>query len=447
MENLEQIPAAASKRKKVIINIAIFLLFVLFLVWNVGLEKFLRYLLMGLPQGGIIALIAIGYSMVYGIVLLINFAHGEVFMMSSYFVLTLTLGVDKMPPKIALVLAIFFGFISIAFFRFLGEKKIHDKIMLSLLSVLCAIFMGLGFYYVSKSPINFWLACMISVLLTSMLGMSMDRYAYKPLRKSPRLVPLITAIGISLFLANFAQLVWGSQSRTYPTEILPKTLTVPYMIDGQFLTSEKKEVMPFFELLIKAKQVRVTKKLIVPLVDVFIFFLAVSLMMFVQIFLRKTRTGKAMRACSQDLHAAKLMGIDVDRIISFTFAFGSALAALCSPLYVIKYAPMEPLMGYIVGILAFASAVLGGIGNIPGAMLGGFFIGLIYNFVPLFETLESWRMIKMIREAGWFPGIENWNFLSGITQWRLGIAFLFMLLVILIKPQGLLGSVEAKKRA
>lgn len=447
VSNISKTKTDRQKFKKYLIHITIFLLIIIFIIWNIGVSKFFKYLILGLPQGGIIALIAIGYSMVYGIVQLINFAHGEVFMISAYIVFTLSFGGTQISPNAPIILAIFIGFTFFSLILLLFETRIKNKFLVVAFSLLASVVMCIVAYSLFHNKINFWLACIISVLITAILGISMDQYAYKPLRKSPRLVPLITAIGISLFLSNFAQIVWGSQSRTFSSDVLPKILTVPYMINGEFLNTDKIKVMPFIKLLTEGHRIRITENLILPLVDVIIFSLAVVLMICVQIFLMKTKTGKAMRACSQDIHAAKLMGINVDRIISTTFAVGSALAALCSPLYVIKYAPLEPSMGYIVGILAFASAVLGGIGNIPGAMLGGFFIGIIYNFVPLFETLETWKIIELIKESGFLPFVKNWNFLSGITQWRLGIAFTFMLVVILIKPQGLLGAVEAKKRA
>jgi len=435
------------KHRKIPLWIISLFFLIIFLIWNVGVDKFFRYLLLGLPQGGIIALIAIGYSMVYGIVQLINFAHGEVFMMSAYLVITLAVGGRNWSTNVGVVMSIFIGIISIPTFILIWGEKIHKRYLNIFFSIAQGIIIGLFFFFLFKHKLTYWVACFFSVIFTSLLGIAIDQFAYKPLRKSSRLVPLITAIGVSLFLSNFAQIVWGTQSMTYPTEMLPKMLTTPYIVDGKFLTTQEINSIPFFDLLIKDRRIRISENLVIPLIDLIIFFLAISLMAIVQIFLLKTRTGKAMRACSQDMHAAWLMGIDVNKIIAITFGIGSFLAALCSPLYVIKYAPLEPTMGYIVGILAFASAVLGGIGNIPGAMFGGFCIGIIYNFVPLFETLDSWKIIVLLKGSRFFPGIENWNFLAGITQWRLGIAFTFMLGVILIKPQGLLGAVEAKKRA
>lgn len=444
----EAAPRQKNHRKiKTLLTLFIFVVFTLFIMWNIGAEKFFKYLLLGLPQGGIIALIAIGYSMVYGIVQLINFAHGEVFMISAYLVFTFACGSGIIPQSSLITLVVLFGFISLPSFKLILETKINSARHNFSIASLASIIFAFALYYFLKMKSGFFTAWLLAVLLTSLLGVAMDQYCYKPLRKSPRLVPLITAIGISLFLANLAQNIWSSQSRAFPAEILPGILSVPYTIDGQFLTADKISKMPIFELLLKGHRLRISSNIIIPLVDVIIFFLAALLMIVVQVFLLKTKTGKAMRACSQDLQAAKLMGVNVDRIISFTFALGSALAALCSPLYVMKYAPLEPSMGYIVGILAFASAVLGGIGNIPGAMLGGFCIGIIYNFVPIFETLSTWKVFVLLKSSGMFSNVESWNFLSGITQWRLGIAFTFMLIVILVKPQGLLGAVEAKKRA
>ena len=298
---------------------------------------FLQNLIGGLQIGSIYALIALGYTMVYGIVKLINFAHGDVMMVGSYAIFWITTSM--------LVTA-----------------------FASLHPVLAAIF-----------------AVLFAVLLCVGLGVLMDRVAYKPLRNAPRISALITAIGISLALQITAQLIFGSGQVTFPT-IVPKI--------ALFKVGRKP----------------------VQLLEVMTFVVSIVLMIGLQAFIKKTRTGKAMRAVSEDLGAAKLMGVNVDTTISITFAIGCALAAIGAVFYAQKVVYIKPLLGSMPGLKAFVAAVLGGIGIIPGAVLGGFIVGISETFVKYYASEYVDAMV-----------------------------FGILILVLLFKPSGLLGKKTREK--
>jgi len=298
---------------------------------------FLQNLIGGLQIGSIYALIALGYTMVYGIVKLINFAHGDVMMVGSYAVFWITTSM--------LVTAF---------------ASMHP--------VLAAVF-----------------AVLFAVLLCVGLGVLMDRVAYKPLRNAPRISALITAIGISLALQITAQLIFGSGQVTFPT-IVPKI--------ALFKVGRKP----------------------VQLLEVLTFVVSIVLMIGLQAFIKKTRTGKAMRAVSEDLGAAKLMGVNVDTTISITFAIGCALAAIGAVFYAQKVVYIKPLLGSMPGLKAFVAAVLGGIGIIPGAVLGGFIVGIAETFVKYYASEYVDAMV-----------------------------FGILILVLLFKPSGLLGKKTREK--
>lgn len=278
-------------------------------------------LINGLQSGSIYALIAIGYSMVYGIILLLNFAHGDVIMVGAYVAWLIMARVTS--PVLAIVLAI--------------------------------------------------LACTV-------LGMVIEKVAYKPLRSSPRLSLLITAIGISFLLESLAQLKFGAGAKS-----------VPVLISG-----------PSLEL---AGQ-HISFTAIVTIV------VSVIAMIGLTFLIQKTKMGKAMRAVSEDMGTAQLMGINVNRTVSFTFAVGSALAGIGSILYLCAYPQASPYMGSMLGLKAFVAAVLGGIGSIPGAMLGGFCIGIAEAIVSA----------------------------VGLSVWKDGVVFAILIIVLIVKPTGILGK-------
>lgn len=288
---------------------------------------FLNQIINGLGTGAIYALIALGYTMVYGIVRLINFAHGDILMVGSY------------------------------------------------TSVLLMVNVGVPF------PI----ALVASMGVCVLFGVAIERIAYRPLREAPRISSLITAIGVSYFLQNSAQLLFSANPRPFPTVI-----QVAPIVIGRFSLS-------FITLL----------TVVVSLI----------LMVLLTLFVQKTRMGKAMRAVSQDAGAAKLMGINVDVTISITFAIGCALAGIGAFLYNMAYPAVSPTMGAMPGLKAFIAAVLGGIGVLPGAMLGGFIMGVA-------ESLTK-------------------GFIS--TQLSDAVVYGILILVLLIKPSGLLGNTAREK--
>ena len=291
------------------------------------MDTFIQQLVNGVSLGSIYALIALGYTMVYGIIKLINFAHGEVYMIGAF--------VGYGIPRVT----------------------------------------GLGFF-----P-----ALIISMAACALLGFTIEKIAYKPLRHSSRITVLITAIGVSLFLQYIMMFFVGAQSRAYPN-ILNKT---QYDLQGVIINSHQ----------------------------IYIVLTTVILMLLLQFIVKKTKQGKAMRAVSADRAAAQLMGIDVNNTISFTFLIGSALAGAAGVLVGIYYNSIDPLMGMMPGLKAFVAAVFGGIGNIPGAMIGGLSIGII-------ETMVGGYGNSMYRDAA---------------------VFALLIIVLIIKPSGLLGRPSGEK--
>lgn len=419
-----------------------FLVFAGFVIWNRDLYTFLQFLVLGLPQGGIIALIAVGYSMVYGIIQLINFAHGEVFMMSTYFALMfmLPMGADQAMGMSVITATV--GIIGSCAAWVALSALLRNRLIRGVASVAIGLLMAWInsslIPHTAEETLPFWGAIGIALVYACCLGVSMDLLAYRPLRGSPRLIPLITAIGLSLFMQNFAQSIWGSARRDFPFSSKP-TFRPP----GDFWPEGT--TVPLMKLKDRFGNMQV---LDTTWLDITIILVALGLLAALQWFIHYTRTGKAMRACAQDRVTAGLMGIQTNRVVALAFALGATLAAIAAPLYVLRGTFISPTMGYIVGILAFASAVLGGIGNITGAMLGGLIIGIIYTFVPLFDTIDSFRIFEMMEQWGWVTR-EGWNDLvAGIGrpgQYQLGVAYAFMILVIVFKPTGLLGKASAKR--
>ena len=289
--------------------------------------KLIQTLISGLSLGSIYALIALGYTMVYGLAKMLNFAHGDVIMIGAYagIVAVAQLG---LPPVIAVVLSI----------------------------VICAV-----------------------------LGMLIEFLAYKPLRAAPPLSVLITAIGVSYFLQNIALLIFGSQQKAYPTVVtLPSFRLGGVTIDG---------------------------------ITILTLAITAVIMVVLTLFINKSKLGKAMRAVSEDKAAASLMGISVNRTITLTFAIGSALAAFASIFYGMTYVYIKPTTGAMPGIKAFTAAVFGGIGSIPGAMLGGILLGVIEQMSKTYIS----------------------------TLWADALVFGVLVLVLVLKPTGLLGKKISEK--
>ena len=302
------------------------------------MDWFLQQLINGLALGSIYALIALGYTMVYGVLRFINFAHSDVMMLGAFAAYFLA-------PEVARV----FG---------------------------------------PQSYLGAFVVLLLAVLLCASIGVLIEFLAYRPLRQRPKLTALITAIGVSLFIEFTCQhkKVFGAETKPFP-KLLPEH---DFHLGGMMLNSND---------------------LLVPLITA-------TLLALLWFIVQKTKVGTAMRAVAFNEQAAALMGVNVNRIISFTFGLGSALAAVAGILYAMKAPGIEPLMGIQPGLRAFIAAVLGGIGNLPGAALGGLVLGLLETF------------------AGGIPGVSNY---------RDGIAFAILILILLFKPAGLLGKPQIEK--
>lgn len=282
---------------------------------------FLSYLIGGLGLGSVYAIIALGYSMVYGIAKMLNFAHGDIIMVGAF----------------------------------------------------------VAYFAISSYHLPVFVAVVLSVVVCTVLGVLIEKLAYKPLRQASSLSVLITAIGVSYFLQNSAMLLWGTDTKIFPT-----------VMSGSLNLGELS--VPYLTLVTIAA--------------------CILIMVVLTLFINKTKTGRAMRACSEDKGAAALMGINVNRIISITFAIGSGLAAIAAVLLVAAYPSVYPTLGSMPGIKAFTAAVFGGIGSIPGAFLGGLLLGVVENLSRAYIS----------------------------TQLSDAIVFMVLIIVLLIKPTGLLGK-------
>ncbi|MEG6509292.1 branched-chain amino acid ABC transporter permease LivH [Methyloligella sp. 2.7D] len=303
------------------------------------MEYFLQQLINGIALGSIYGLIAIGYTLVYGIIGMINFAHGDVFMVGSF----------------------------IALIAFIG-----------LLSI------GITFI-----PLALILVLLVAMLLTAVWGWTIERVAYRPLRASFRLAPLITAIGMSIVLQNFVQVSQGARVKT-----LQPVITGGY------------ELMHAENFAVSLSNIQIL-----------IVVTTIALMTAFWLLIDRTPLGRSLRACEQDRMMAALCGVNVDRTISLTFVMGAALAAVAGLLYLLYYGVIDFFIGFIAGIKAFTAAVLGGIGSLPGAMLGGMIIGLIETFWSAYFTIE----------------------------YKDVAAFSMLALVLIFFPSGLLGRPEVEK--
>ena len=285
-------------------------------------EQLPQQLVNGIILGSIYALLALGYTMVYGIIKLINFAHGDIYMIGAF----------------------------------------------------------VGYYAINSLKMNFWIALVFSMIVCAILGVVIEFLAYRPLRNSTRISALITAIGVSFFLEYIMVYFVGADTRSFPKSIKVHT----YHLGSISVTN----------------------------VQLLILVVALVLMVALQLIVKKTKMGKAMRAVSVDSDAAELMGISVNNTISFTFALGSSLAGAAGVLIGLYYNSIEPLMGMTPGIKAFVAAVLGGIGIIPGAALGGFVIGIL-------ETLST---------------------AIGLSSYRDAIVYGVLIVILLLRPAGILGK-------
>ena len=282
----------------------------------------LQQLVNGLILGSVYALLALGYTMVYGIIKLINFAHGDIYMMGAF----------------------------------------------------------IGYFLINSFQMNFFVALIVAMIATAILGVVIEFLAYRPLRHSTRIAVLITAIGVSFLLEYGMVYLVGANTRAFPQAIQ----TVRYDLGPISLTN----------------------------IQLLILTVSLILMVLLQLIVQKTKMGKAMRAVAVDEQAAQLMGIDVDGVISFTFALGSALAGIAGVLVGVYYNTISTTMGITVGLKAFVAAVLGGIGSIPGAMVGGYLIGLLETMVSFF----------------------------GYSPYRDGVVYFLLFIILIVLPAGLFGK-------
>lgn len=300
------------------------------------MQELIQNIINGLAQGSVYALVALGYTMVYGVLQFINFAHSDIFMLGAF----------------------------------------------------AGIYVYLALAGTITSPWLLFLAVTVGASLVCMIvALVVERIAYRPLRNAPRLNVLITAIGVSLFLENMGQVIFGADPRVFPS-----------IIPTQSLTGEDSE-------------------LVINNIQVMVIGFSLALMVILHWVVHHTKLGTAMRAVSFDIEIANLMGIPTDRVIMFTFAVGSALAGAASILYGLSYPKVEPLLGVMIGLKAFVAAVFGGIGNIVGAAIGGIVLGLAEAFTVYYIS----------------------------SSFRDAIAFAILILILLFKPAGLFGKVRREK--
>ena len=289
---------------------------------------FWQQMVNALNLGAMYSLLAIGYTMVYGIIKLINFAHGEIFMCGAFFT----------------------------------------------------------WWFMTSFAVPFPIAALMGIMLSTVLGIGVERIAYRPLRNAPRFAVIISVLGMSIFLQNMARIIWGAESQTFEVDF---------------------DVAPI-----------IIGNVVIPIKKVFILATSLVLMFVLGLYVKKTHIGKAMRATAADPEAAEMMGININAVIVLTFAIGSAMGAVAGILFAINYNSIDPFMGFNAGLKAFTAAVLGGIGNIYGAMIGGILLGL-------FEGIGAGYISSMYRDA---------------------FAFGVLILVLIFRPEGLLGEIGKSKR-
>jgi branched-chain amino acid transport system permease protein len=303
------------------------------------MDYFLQQLINGVTLGAIYGLIAIGYTMVYGIIGMINFAHGDIFMIGAF---------------------------------------------IALITFLCLVAIG-----ITAVPLALFLVLLVAMALTALYGWTVERFAYRPLRQSFRLAPLISAIGMSIALENYAQVAQGARVKPLP----------PLITGGYTLMQQDKFTVQLSN------------------VQIIVVITTVVLMVIFSWLVARTRLGRDMRACEQDLKMASLLGVDVNRTIAYTFVIGAALAAVAGVMHLLYYGVIDFYIGFVAGVKAFTAAVLGGIGSLPGAMLGGLLIGLIETFWSAYFSIE----------------------------YKDVAAFSILVIVLIFLPTGILGRPEVEK--
>nr|WP_322099578.1 branched-chain amino acid ABC transporter permease [Gottfriedia endophytica] len=325
---------------------------------NDVIQSLPQVLVDGFILGAVYAIVALGYTMVYGILELINFAHGEIFMSGA----------------------------------FIGTAFLF-------------VFSGLGLFHSLPALLILIIVLVLTSVLTGFVGMGIERVAYRPLRKAPKLITLITAIGISFLLQDFVRFITELKRGNY-------ILTGPSLFNTQHSIKTHSILSVFGNAQIKSA-------------SIIILVVAVIMMITLDFFINKTKWGMAMRAVAQDRETASLMSVNVNKVISLTFFLGSALGGATGVLFAVQYNTIDPYIGFILGLKAFTAAVLGGIGNIRGAMVGGFVIGILEMFASAnLSTLTS--------------GVLG-------SEYKDVFAFAILIIVLIFKPEGLFGKSVAEK--
>lgn len=317
---------------------------------NQLLQMIPQLIIDGLTLGLVYAIVALGYTMVYGILEFINFAHSEVFMVGAF---------------------------------------IGTEVLLFMQSM--------GYLSAIPAPIALIIALLAAMLFSGTLGVIIERIAYKPIRKAPKLIPFISAIGVSFFLQDAVRLVEGLIKNAF-------YITAPTIFNSS---------------------VDISNSIKLPVKAVYIAIISIFIMVILHLFVSKTKWGKAMRAVAQDQSTSMLMSIDVDKVISLTFLIGAALGGAAGTLFSVQYSLIHPYIGFVLGMKAFTAAVLGGIGNIPGAMLGGVILGILETFGSASLSVVSHGVLG--------------------AEYKDIFAFIILIILLLFKPSGLLGQTVGEK--
>lgn len=360
--------------------------------------------LSALQLGSLYALLALGYTLVYGIIRLINFAHGEVFMVGAFVAYFLFSNTPFATPQAVLSA----GFAAMGVFYVLRLWRGRSNDPLAIGGALLAAF---GIFFALKTETLSWIpALFLSMLITGVVGILLDRVAYRPLRSAPRISLLITAIAMSFLMQNAGLLVFSRELKQFrPNTDIPTPLQ--FSLFGQKVESWTGPLN--FKL--GGGSMYTTTTVFLTIVVTLILVVALTL------FVNRTRLGRAMRACAQDPDVARMMGVNVNRVIATTFFLGSMLAAAAGVLWGLSYGTISQpsIMGVLPGIKAFAAAVIGGIGSLPGAVIGGVVLGFLENFVPALSR--------------------------GTTEYRDALVFILLIVILLIKPSGIIGEDLSEK--
>ncbi|MDJ0974601.1 MAG: branched-chain amino acid ABC transporter permease [Planctomycetota bacterium] len=364
---------------------------------------FFDYLMNGLGLGAIFAFIALGYTMVYGIIKLINFAHGEFFMVGAYV-----------------------GYFCL---RDLDIERVGLPQPLPIL-------------------LDFFVALWAASLVAGLLAVLTERVAYRPVRKAGRIAALLTAVGVSLLLQNIAVQVWGANPRSFPDprvfhalDDLEGEAQANYYADREFTTTQGETVTEAVLLISQGDVLDATKRASIEdqgfdevyervtlspkSVQYFVILALIGWTPILWFLVKRTRMGKAMRAASEDADAARLMGININLVVALTFFVGAFVAGVGGVAYIATYGKVEPMLGFLPGLKAFVAAVIGGIGSIPGAIIGGLILGVAEAIIPF-----------VLQEVfGWEEAFA----------WKDAIAFAFLIVVLVVKPTGLLGKPMREK--